>query len=160
MGLKRKKIKISLEQMMITKRPKRRMIMNLRMVQMEAGPEGPEVHQVKIHPKRLLDQVKLKSLQPVATRPRRNLAEKKTRKNRSRTKVIISTRAAIITRKVTSTEVIIVTEAKKIIIVTTSIVIIRIVITRVILTKRIINVITNLIVNLITNLNVNPIINL
>merc|ERR1712029_141146 len=122
MGLKRKKIKISLEQMMITKRPKRRMIMNLRMVQMEADPEGPEVHQVKIHPKRLLDQVKLKSLQPVATRARRNLAEKKTRKNRSRTKLIISTRAAIITRKVTSTVIIR--------IVITRIVIIRIVITR------------------------------
>merc|ERR1712029_855710 len=135
MGLKRKKIKISLEQMMITKRPKRRMIMNLRMVQMEADPEGPEVHQVKIHPKRLLDQVKLKSLQPVATRPRRNLAEKKSRTNRSRTKVIISTRAAIITRKVTSTEMIIVTEAKKIIIVTTSIVIIRIVIIRIVITR-------------------------
>merc|ERR1712049_55973 len=109
-------------------------------------------HQVKIHLKNLLDQVKLKSLQPAAMRPRRNLEAKKTRKNSTRdtTKVIISTRAAIITRKVTSTEVI-VTEAKKIIIVNTNIVIIKIVttrkitvkvITRVILIRRIINVIS------------------
>merc|ERR1712047_211885 len=100
--LKRKKIrKKRLEQtMMIMKRPKRRITMNLRMVQ--ADLEGPEVHQVKIHLKNLLDQVKkLKSLlQPAAMRPRRNLEAKKTRKNSTRdtTKVIISTRAAIITR--------------------------------------------------------------